>query len=111
MEQHINKLYSISKGFEVYQESRTPDQTKPLNYNQILSHVADHNYVVMVNSTDDITILFQAESTVVVAPYMNKLTKSEIHAIMTGGFATVAGSYMAVLIQVGVSTFTRFSFG
>ncbi len=44
----------------------------------------------------------QAESTVVVAPYMNKLTKSEIHAVMTGGFATVAGSYMAVLIQVGV---------
>ena len=67
----------------------------------------------MVDSRDDrynaITILFQAESTVVVAPYMNKLTKSEIHAIMTGGFATVAGSYMAVLIQVGVSTFTRFS--
>lgn len=46
--------------------------------------------------------LLQAESTVVVAPYMNKLTKSEIHAVMTGGFATVAGSYMAVLIQVGV---------
>ena len=69
----------------------------------------------MVDSRVDrynaITILFQAESTVVVAPYMNKLTKSEIHAIMTGGFATVAGSYMAVLIQVGVSTFTRFSFG
>ena len=40
----------------------------------------------------------------VVAPYMNKLTKSELHAVMTGGFATVAGSYMAVLIQVGVST-------
>ena len=34
---------------------------------------------------------------------MNKLTRSELHAIMTGGFATVAGSYMAVLIQVGVS--------
>ena len=45
----------------------------------------------------------QAESVVVVSPYMNKLTKSELHAIMTGGFATVAGSYMAVLIEVGVS--------
>ena len=40
---------------------------------------------------------------VVVGPYINKLTKSELHAIMTGGFATVAGSYMAVLIDIGVS--------
>ena len=36
-------------------------------------------------------------------PFVSKLTKSELHAVMTGGFATVAGSYIAVLIHVGVS--------
>jgi len=35
-------------------------------------------------------------------PFIHKLTKSELHAVMTGGFATVAGSYIAVLIEVGV---------
>jgi len=36
-------------------------------------------------------------------PFVYKLTKSELHAVMTGGFATVAGSYIALLIEVGVS--------
>ena len=36
-------------------------------------------------------------------PFVYKLTKSELHAVMTGGFATVAGSYIAILIEVGVS--------
>jgi len=35
-------------------------------------------------------------------PFVYKLTKSELHAVMTGGFATVAGSYIAILIEVGV---------
>ena len=35
-------------------------------------------------------------------PFIHKLTKSELHAVMTGGFATVAGSYIALLVEVGV---------
>ena len=46
----------------------------------------------------------QAESCVLLRPFLYKLTKSELHAVMTGGFATVAGSYIALLVEVGVST-------
>lgn len=61
-------------------------------------------YIIVENSEfkHSVCMIYQAESVPVVAPYMNKLTQSELHAVMTGGFATVAGSYMAVLIQVGV---------
>lgn len=44
-----------------------------------------------------------AESCIIMKPFLYKLTKSELHAVMTGGFATVAGSYIALLIQVGAS--------
>lgn len=47
--------------------------------------------------------LFQAESCVIMRPFIYKLTKSELHAVMTGGFATVAGSYIALLVEVGVN--------
>ena len=45
----------------------------------------------------------QAESVVMLRPFVPKLTKSELHAVMTGGFATVSGSYVAALVEVGVS--------
>lgn len=38
----------------------------------------------------------------VLRPFIYRLTKSELHAVMTGGFATVAGSYVALLVEVGV---------
>ena len=31
------------------------------------------------------------------------MTKSELHAVMTGGFATIAGSVLATYITFGVS--------
>lgn len=34
---------------------------------------------------------FQTESSLLFKPFIKDLTKSEIHAIMTEGFATVAG--------------------
>ncbi|ESO07723.1 hypothetical protein HELRODRAFT_170266 [Helobdella robusta] len=40
-----------------------------------------------------------AESCVIMRPFLYKLTRSELHAVMTGGFATVAGSYIALLVQ------------
>ncbi|KAL0979690.1 hypothetical protein UPYG_G00188300 [Umbra pygmaea] len=35
----------------------------------------------------------QTESPLLIRPYISKLTKSEIHAVMTAGFATIAGSF------------------
>ena len=40
----------------------------------------------------------QTEAPLVVAPFINKMTRSELHAVMTGGFATVAGGVMAAYV-------------
>ena len=40
----------------------------------------------------------QTEAPLVVKPFINKMTKSELTAIMTGGFATVAGGVMAAYV-------------
>ena len=37
-----------------------------------------------------------------IRPFLAKLTNSEIHAILTGGFATIAGSVMAAYVLIGV---------
>ena len=40
----------------------------------------------------------QTEAPLVVRPYIAKMTRSELMALMTGGFATIAGSVLAVYI-------------
>ena len=47
--------------------------------------------------------LSQNEAPLVVKPYINKMTRSELLAIMTGGMATVAGSVMAGYVAMGVN--------
>ncbi|CAL8346133.1 unnamed protein product [Lota lota] len=46
--------------------------------------------------------LGQTESLLLIRPYINQLTRSEIHAIMAGGFASVSGSILAAYISLGV---------
>ncbi|MGK7886417.1 MAG: NupC/NupG family nucleoside CNT transporter [Crocosphaera sp.] len=43
------------------------------------------------------------EAPLMIKPYINTLTLSELHAIMTGGFATIAGGVMAAYIAMGIS--------
>ena len=38
-----------------------------------------------------------------VRPFIKDMTLSELHAVLTGGFATIAGSVMAAYILYGVS--------
>ena len=38
-----------------------------------------------------------------IKPMLKDMTKSELHAVMTGGFATIAGSVLAAYISFGVS--------
>ena len=40
----------------------------------------------------------QTEAPLVVAPFVQRMTRSELHAVMTGGFATVAGGVMAAYV-------------
>ncbi|MCH8828163.1 MAG: NupC/NupG family nucleoside CNT transporter [Planctomycetes bacterium] len=44
----------------------------------------------------------QTEAPFVVKPYLDRMTKSELMAVMVGGFATVAGSVMAAYVKLGV---------
>ncbi|XP_071158639.1 solute carrier family 28 member 3-like [Mytilus galloprovincialis] len=46
--------------------------------------------------------LGQTEAPLMIRPFFEKLTVSEIHAVCTGGFATIAGSVMAAYIIYGV---------
>ncbi|MEO0515173.1 MAG: nucleoside transporter C-terminal domain-containing protein [Planctomycetota bacterium] len=53
----------------------------------------------------------QTESPLVVKPYIEKMTLSELNAMMTGGFATVAGSVLVVYLgylgpEIGVHLLT-----
>ena len=48
--------------------------------------------------------LGQATAPFLIKPYLGDLTKSEIHAVMTGGFATIAGTVLAAYISFGVSS-------
>lgn len=42
----------------------------------------------------------QTEAPLVVKPFISEMTNSELHAIMVGGFATVAGGVMAVYVAI-----------
>lgn len=44
----------------------------------------------------------QTESPLLIKPYLATMTLSELHAVMTGGFATIAGGVMAAYISFGV---------
>lgn len=45
----------------------------------------------------------QTEAPLVVRPYLAMMTRSELMAIMVGGFATIAGGVMAAYIKMGIS--------
>ena len=44
----------------------------------------------------------QTEAPLIIKPYLPTLTMSELHAVMTGGFATIAGGVMAAYISLGI---------
>lgn len=46
------------------------------------------------------TFLGQTEAPLLIRPYLNKISRSEIMIVITGGFATVAGSVMAVFATI-----------
>ncbi len=45
----------------------------------------------------------QTEAPLLIRPFLKEMTPSELHAVMTGGFATIAGGVLAVYIKFGVS--------
>ncbi|XP_077999990.1 solute carrier family 28 member 3-like [Glandiceps talaboti] len=45
----------------------------------------------------------QTEAPLLIKPFLKDMTKSELHAVMVGGFATIAGSVLGAYIAFGVS--------
>lgn len=43
------------------------------------------------------------EAPLVVKPYVSRMTRSELNALMVGGFSTISGSLMAVFANMGIS--------
>ena len=48
--------------------------------------------------------LEQPEAPLLIKPLIPKLTKSELHAVMTGGFATIAGALLAAYTDLGIDS-------
>ncbi|NXW90252.1 S28A1 protein, partial [Alopecoenas beccarii] len=44
----------------------------------------------------------QTEAPLLICPYLADMTHSEVHAVMTGGFSTIAGSVMGAYISFGI---------
>ncbi|XP_027017838.1 sodium/nucleoside cotransporter 1 [Tachysurus fulvidraco] len=44
----------------------------------------------------------QTEAPLLIRPYLKDMTNSEIHAVIVGGFATIAGSVMGAFISFGI---------
>ncbi len=44
----------------------------------------------------------QTEAPLLIKPYLNEMTDSEIMAVMVGGFATIAGGVMAAYVSFGI---------
>ena len=40
-----------------------------------------------------------------IRPFLEKMTRSELLAVMTGGFATVSGALLGTYVTLGVSTY------
>ena len=47
-------------------------------------------------------LLLQTEAPLLIRPFLPDLTLSELHAVMTSGFATIAGSVLGAFISFGV---------
>lgn len=45
----------------------------------------------------------QTEAPILIKPFLPEMTRSELHAVMTGGFATIAGSVMGAYISFGIN--------
>ncbi|XP_070538776.1 solute carrier family 28 member 3-like [Ptychodera flava] len=55
-----------------------------------------------VNASGNI-LVGQNEAPLLIRPFLVHMTRSELHAVMVGGFATIAGSVLAAYIAFGVS--------
>lgn len=63
----------------------------------ILLHCLNSNSFIFSHNISNLDLklliyfVFQSESPLMIKPYINKLTSSELHAVLSSGFSTVSG--------------------
>jgi len=67
----------------------------------LLSSTVGTTAAESVNAAANI-FLGQTEAPLLIKPFLALMTKSEIHAVMTGGFATIAGTVLGAYIGLGI---------
>lgn len=77
-------------------------QSVILNLGRVLQSLMGTTVCESVNCAGNIFI-GMTESPLLIKPYLNKLTSSELHAIMCSGFATVSGTVLAAYIGFGAN--------
>ena len=73
-----------------------------LKFSWLINKLMDTSPTESMNAVASI-FLGQTEAPLLVKPFLNTMTPSELFSIMLSGFATVAGSSMAAYIGLGVS--------
>lgn len=69
----------------------------------VLSYLLGTSASESLNAAGNIFV-GQTEAPLLIRPFLKDMTESELHAVMTGGFATIAGGVMAIYIKFGVSS-------
>lgn len=59
--------------------------------------------VKMFRDCQYILFFYQPEASFTIRPYLEKMTHSELHAIMTAGFASVTADVFGLFVVYGVS--------
>ncbi|CAH1792459.1 unnamed protein product [Owenia fusiformis] len=67
----------------------------------VMQHCMGTTAAESLNAAGNIFI-GQSEAPLMIRPLIKDMTRSELHAVMTGGFATIAGSVLAAYILFGV---------
>lgn len=70
------------------------------NVGRFLAFCLDTSPAESLNAAGNIFI-GQSEAPLLIRPFIADMTRSELHAVLTGGFATIAGSVMAAYMQYG----------
>lgn len=68
---------------------------------RFLAFCMDTSATESLNAAGNIFI-GQTEAPLMIRPFLERMTKSEIHAVMTGGFATVAGSVLGAYVAYDI---------
>ncbi|OAD55339.1 Solute carrier family 28 member 3 [Eufriesea mexicana] len=73
-----------------------------LNLGRLLEKIMGTSICESVTCATNIFV-GMTESPLVIKPYLNKLTTSELHTVMCSGFATVSGTVLAAYINFGAN--------